>query len=45
MPVDETALNNLLGKMVGDLGAAMGARSSSSAINWDSTKRWPARGH
>ena len=25
MPVDETALNNLLGKMVGDLGAAMGA--------------------
>jgi SAM-dependent methyltransferase len=25
MPVDETALNNLLGKMVGDLGVAMGA--------------------
>src|ERR1700689_1294351 len=25
MPVDETALNHLLGKMVGDLGTAMGA--------------------
>ncbi|MGA2411958.1 MAG: class I SAM-dependent methyltransferase [Candidatus Binataceae bacterium] len=25
MPVDETALNHLLGKMIGDLGAAMGA--------------------
>jgi hypothetical protein len=42
MSADETKMNELVGKMVGDMGAACLLRSSSWATGWVFTKQWMA---
>ena len=40
-PFDESKMHAFVGKMIGDIGATLPARSSSSAIDSGCTARWP----